>query len=191
MAAAHAKEHIVEFLSKVPAGLVGAANRVLHDALVADHLGSGQHILIGFRRLYTDFLKNVSAVDQMLCVRHEGDSHYLAVDCDKLVLLQMLAMLGNEIIQRTDDVFVHQRHNRRVGNNGRGVLGRVALHAGHVNLLVVGGEVCCHLGTGAFLRTRANGLDRWEFVTHDRNAGIDSTGHGGGTRQDGHDTGQC
>ena len=48
-----------------------------------------------------------------------------------------------------------------------------------------------HLGTGAFLRTRANGLDRREFVTHDRNAGIDSTGHGGGTRQDGHDTGQC
>ena len=36
---AESEENVVEFLGKIPARGIGAANRVIHDALITNHLG--------------------------------------------------------------------------------------------------------------------------------------------------------
>ena len=58
---------------------------------------------------------------QVLGVDHEGDRHDLAVDADELALLQVLALLGDEIVERADQAAVEQRHDRVVGDHGDGV----------------------------------------------------------------------
>ena len=50
-------------------------------------------------------------------------------------------MFCNQVVQGTNDIFIHQRHDRRVGNNGGRVFGWIARKAGDVDLLVVGREV--------------------------------------------------
>ena len=45
--AAVAEVHVDELRGEVPAGLVGSSQRILHDALLLDHLGGGQDLLIG------------------------------------------------------------------------------------------------------------------------------------------------
>src|SRR6056300_1889750 len=99
----HAKEHVVEFLCQVPTSSICAADWVFHDTLITDHLGCGQHLFVCFWRFNTDLFQHICAVYQMLCVGHKRDGHDFAVNGDQLICLQRLAVLGDQIIQRTNN----------------------------------------------------------------------------------------
>ncbi len=162
---------------------------------VADHLGGSQHVFVGLWWLDTDLIQNVLAVNQVLRVGHEGNRHDLAVDGDQLVLFQVAAMLGNQIIERANNVFVHQGNDRRVGDDCAGVFGRIALHTGQVDLLVVGGQVCRDLGPCTGLSASADGLNGGEFVADNADARADfaamTARKGGGAGKCRQCAGQC
>ena len=134
---------------------------------LTDLFRSGEQFLIGLRRFDADFFENVRPVDEMLGVGHEGNRHHLAVDGDQLVLGNVLAVLGNQVVKRLDHILVEQRHDRRVGDDGGGVFGRIAGHAGNVDFLMIGSQVCLDLDpvTGALAGSVRHGVDGWKLVT--------------------------
>ena len=132
-----AEIHVHEFFAKIPASLIGAGNRIIHQTLRLDGVGGGENFFIGRRHTDTGGIKDVLAVEQVLGVRHEGDSHDLAVDGDQLRLGEAAAMLGNKIVKRTSKAVIHQRHKGAVGNDRAGEFRRVGGQSGHLAVLVV------------------------------------------------------
>ena len=165
--AAFAQIHVHELGAEIPAGLVGSGERVIHDALVLDRLGGGEDVFIGLGRLHAGFLQHVLAVEQVLRVGVERDGDGLAVDLDQLVGLQHLAVLGDEVVERADEVGREQRRDRVVGDERHGVLRRIDRQRRDLKVLVLGGLVGGHLDgiAGAFLgarrRARAALRSRW------------------------------
>ena len=100
---------------------------MLHQALLLDRLGGGEDVLIGFRRLDAGLFENVLAEEEMLRIAHEGDRHHLAVDLDQLVRLQILAIFGDEVVERAHQAVIEQGHDGIVGDDRDRILGRIDL----------------------------------------------------------------
>ena len=123
--AAIAKEQIDEILAEVEAGFHRRAQRIGNFAGRFDLFGSGQHFVIGFGRGDAEFLEQILAVDEMLGIDHHGDGHDLAIDLDKLVGRQVLAVFCHKRVQRADRALVQQGDQRLVGDAADLVQGRV------------------------------------------------------------------
>ena len=176
--------HVDELLREVPARSVGPAQRVFENPFGTNFFRSRQHLLIRFRRIDIELFEDVLAIDEVLRVCHERHRHHLAIDGDKLVGGNVLPVGRNEIVQRADDIFVDQRHDRGVRDNGGRVFCGIALHAGQIDGLVIGRQVRLGLGQPlTVLRVSGHGLDCGEFIADDAQPSpVDTTvgSHGGG-----------
>ena len=164
-----AEIHVDELFAEVPAGLVCTRDRVVHQALRLDRLGSCENFLIGRRHTDTGCIENVLAIEQMLGVRHESDCHDLAVDGDQLRLGQIAAMLGNEAVERTGKAVIHQCDERAVGDDRAGELGRVGSQRRDLAVLVIGVQVNCYADPAAITggSGAGYGLNRREVTAGD------------------------
>ena len=63
---------------------------------------------------------------------------------DELVGLELLAVLGDEVVERADQAVVEERHDRVVGDHRHRVLGRVHGQRRDLDGLVLGGGVGRH-----------------------------------------------
>ena len=116
------QEHKVEGLSDVPASLHVHDDGIFHDAGLADRLGCRKHLVIGSRNVVDPGLgQNVGARKQVLRVGHERNRHNVAINGNLQVVRDILAVLLNEIVQRTHQPVIHQLGQRGVGDDDAGV----------------------------------------------------------------------
>jgi hypothetical protein len=73
----------------------------------------------------------------MLGIGHEGDGHDLAVDADQLTFGEVLAVLGDEIVQRTHQAGIQERHDGVVGDHRDRVGRRIGGERRNLDILVL------------------------------------------------------
>ena len=161
-----AKIHVHEFLGEVPAGLICAADWMFHQTLGLDGFCGREDLLIGRWHANTGGIENILAIEQVLCVCHEGNRHHLAVDGDLLHALKVATMLGNHIIKRHGQPVIHQRHECAVGHVGGGKFWRARREASDDQILVILVQVCGDAGTTtvAGCGSRSHGLKRRKII---------------------------
>ena len=146
---AKADEQVVEVDADVPVRLQRCAQRILDNLGLLDLLGRGQDVVVGLRDRDVELVEDVLAVLQVLHVDEQRDRHDLAVDLDQLVRLELLAVLGDEIVERPDRLLRQQRNDgavvhvfdlieRRVRGEGGGALAADFL-------IELGGEIAAFL----------------------------------------------
>ena len=133
-----AKVHVHEFLAEIPVRHRQHCERMFHDSGCLDRLGCGQNVLVGLGNVKSDLVQDVLAHHEVLGVGHERDRHDLAVDGDQLVLLEVLPVLGDQIVKRPDEPSVQERHDGRVGNDRRRVFRRIRCHGRDLYVAMLG-----------------------------------------------------
>ena len=114
--AAKAGVHVDEFLREVPTGFHRGTDRMIDHAGLFDRCGGSEHFVPGGRNIETQIAKDILAVHQVLCVDHHSNRHGLAIYFDQLIGRQVLTILGDQIIQRSDCASVQQRSDCAVGH---------------------------------------------------------------------------
>ena len=102
------------------------AEGIVHYAGLFDDLRCLEQFHIGFRNFNSEFIEDVFPVHQVLGIDHHGDCHDLAVHAIKLGWLQVLAVFLDQIVQRPNQVRVHQRHGSRAVKAAEVIQGRIS-----------------------------------------------------------------
>ena len=81
------------------------------------------------------FHQEVASI-RVMSSSNEGDRHHLAAHLDELAGLELLAVLGDQVVERPDQVVVHQGDDRVVGDHRHRVLRGVDREGGHLPRVV-------------------------------------------------------